>query len=448
MKIALCHYRVGETDGVSLEMDKWAYTLEQLGHEVVYIAGESGTSERKTFIIEETAILYPMDEELRFDMYHYQTMSEEDIINKSNKIKVVVKEKLLNIVKENNIDMLVPNNILCMGRSIPIGEAYAEVIRELDLPVVNHHHDFFWEREFFSASNYPYVKKSLSENFPPAGDKIKHCVINTQAGKDLLDRRGLNSTVVPNVFDFEQEPWKADEYNADFRASFGIDDDAIVFLQGTRLVARKGVELAIDVMNEINKLRNNYIGKALYNGKVISKDTRFVYLLVGLHEDHGDYVELIKQKCIDMNIDFILDPTKVAHERTSQDGDKIYSLWDAYVHSDFVMYPSIYEGFGNQLLEAVFAKIPTLIFEYSVYVDDIKPTNCDFVSLGDKYEVGHDSLVKVDESITKACAVDVMDILCNKERYTMITDKNFEICKSHFSYETLKNILTDVFDVE
>ena len=34
-RIALCHFRVGETDGVSLEMGKWRQVLERLGHEVV-----------------------------------------------------------------------------------------------------------------------------------------------------------------------------------------------------------------------------------------------------------------------------------------------------------------------------------------------------------------------------------------------------------------------------
>ncbi len=31
MNIALTHFRVGETDGVSLEMDKWKIVLEKWG---------------------------------------------------------------------------------------------------------------------------------------------------------------------------------------------------------------------------------------------------------------------------------------------------------------------------------------------------------------------------------------------------------------------------------
>ena len=53
MKIALMHFRVGETDGVSLEMDKWKIALEKMGHDVVYIAGSKGLTDNTTFIIEE-----------------------------------------------------------------------------------------------------------------------------------------------------------------------------------------------------------------------------------------------------------------------------------------------------------------------------------------------------------------------------------------------------------
>jgi len=42
MKIGLMHFRVGETDGVSLEMFKWKVVLERMGHTVFLIAGETG----------------------------------------------------------------------------------------------------------------------------------------------------------------------------------------------------------------------------------------------------------------------------------------------------------------------------------------------------------------------------------------------------------------------
>ena len=68
MKIALLHFRVGETDGVSLEMDKWKIALQKMGHEVVYIAGSKGTTETETFIVEE--IHYKNDRNNRMAIDH------------------------------------------------------------------------------------------------------------------------------------------------------------------------------------------------------------------------------------------------------------------------------------------------------------------------------------------------------------------------------------------
>ncbi|WP_019614024.1 glycosyltransferase family 4 protein [Psychromonas ossibalaenae] len=445
MKIALSHYRVGETDGVSLEMDKWALILERLGHEVVYIAGSKGTCSRETYLIDEIAILYPEDEQLRMEMFKYQDKPESELKQRSAALKETVALKLESIIREQNIDILVPNNICCMGRSIAIGEAFAEVIKKTGVRVVNHHHDFYWEREFFSGSKYDFVKDSLEENFPPKGDNIQHCVINTLAKEDLFAKKGEDSTYVPNVFDFSIDNWKKDDYNSDFRARLGIKEDDILFLQGTRLVARKGIELAVDVLERIESLKSSLTGKTLYNGKVFTSESKIYYVMVGLHEDHGDYVQLLEQKCKDSGIEFIIDPTIVDHERTTRNGKKIYSLWDAYVDCDFVMYPSIYEGWGNQLLEAMFARKPVMVFEYSVYEKDIKPVGCEFTSLGNQYETLESGLVTVSPEITCNAADEILEILCDKRRYQQIVDKNFALGLTHFSYATLQDRLAAVF---
>ena len=46
---------------------------------------------------------------------------------------------------------------------------------------------------------------------------------------------------------------------------------------------------------------------------------------------------------------------------------------DLRPHADLVMYPSIYEGFGNALLEAFYFKVPIIVNRYPVWVRDIEP---------------------------------------------------------------------------
>jgi len=45
VRVGLCHYKVGGTDGVSLEMEKWKAALERLGHQAVLCGGDLGTAE-------------------------------------------------------------------------------------------------------------------------------------------------------------------------------------------------------------------------------------------------------------------------------------------------------------------------------------------------------------------------------------------------------------------
>jgi hypothetical protein len=46
---------------------------------------------------------------------------------------------------------------------------------------------------------------------------------------------------------------------------------------------------------------------------------------------------------------------------------------------DFITYPSLYEGFGNAFLEAVYFKKPLLINRYAIFVRDIEPKGFDLI---------------------------------------------------------------------
>jgi hypothetical protein len=57
------------------------------------------------------------------------------------------------------------------------------------------------------------------------------------------------------------------------------------------------------------------------------------------------------------------------------------SLWDVYPHADFITYPSLYEGFGNAFLEAIYFKKPLLINRYAIFVRDIEPKGFDLITM-------------------------------------------------------------------
>ncbi|MCK5128822.1 MAG: glycosyltransferase [Clostridiales bacterium] len=336
-----------------------------------------------------------------------------------------------------------------MGRGLQIAIGLTNAIIKTGIKVVGHHHDFYWERDYFDHPNYDFVKELLEEYCPPKEiENMKHVVINKLAQNDLLEKKGLNSDVVPNVFDFDAPLWVEDDYNKTYRNDMGLKDNQVVFLQATRVTNRKAIELAIDLIALLNKeeFKQKLIGKQLYNGKAFNKDTELVLAMVGMHEGGEGYEEKIIQYAKENDVNLIVKPELIAHARHLEDGKKVYSLWDAYVHCDMITYPSIYEGWGNQFLEGLFAKKPQIVFEYSVFESDIISYDFDYISLGNEYKVGDKSLAKISDIVLRKAANETIEYLTNKDKYSACVSKNFKIAKKELSLDSLERVIIPIVD--
>ena len=98
MNIALCHFRAGKTDGVSLEMEKWKLILEKLGHNVFILGGSLGSlSEGST--ITELQYTHPVNLKIVKNSYgpiidyNNENALSEDI---SNLAVIIEKNQLYN----------------------------------------------------------------------------------------------------------------------------------------------------------------------------------------------------------------------------------------------------------------------------------------------------------------------------------------------------------------
>ena len=122
-------------------------------------------------------------------------------------------------------------------------------------------------------------------------------------------------------------------------------------------------------------------------------------------------------------------------------------LWDTYTIADLVTYPSLWEGWGNQLLEAVKAKLPLVIYEYPVYQRDIHSAGFRMVSLGDRIS-GRDqhNLVQVKRQVQEKAADEALDLLTDQGLRLEVVNHNLQVARDHFSLSTLKNRLAPYFD--
>lgn len=450
--IAFTQHRLGRTDGVSLEVDKWRRVLEEMGHTVHYISGNDDVP-GGNFVPE----MYPFDptthrlilnatRELK-DYPDGKALLADVIAHKE-----IIKAKFRAIVDRLGVELLVPNNILSVGYNLAGMLAVSEILKETGMKAICHSHDFWWED---SGEVFPTCQEVIDlylEHAPPAYPTIEHVVINRLGQRQLKERRGLDATVVPNVFDFDRPSWERDEYNRDFRAAIGLSETDIVFLQATRILDRKAVELAIDAVAELNKPANRAIleGAPLYDGRRFGTGDKIVLVCAGYVEGiglSGSYHASLVDKAAELGVDVIWAEDHVKHSRGTEDGRKIYSLWDSYTAADFVTYPSIWEGWGNQFIEAVYARLPVLLFEYPVYVSDLKQVGFDVVSLGSELS-GKDrrGLVTVPAERMSAAAVEIIRLLQDRTARTRATDLNFKLAREHFSMQALKRIVSGLLD--
>ena len=415
MRIGFVSTRFAGTDGGSLETRKIAHILADLGHECFYCASDldpdfTGTIDpRLHFMHPDVA---PIQERAFIDKTPDPALAAE-----IEQMAAALETVLDDFCHTYAIDVLVPQNALTIPMHLPLGVALTNYIRRNNLPAVAHHHDFYWERSRFDACRVPDL---LAASFPPVLPTLRHMVINSPAQSSLQERCGAESVVVPNIFDFVAAAPGMTDRNRGLRADLGLDDGHLLILQPTRVIPRKGIELAIELVERLQQER--------WRDRLLGK--RPALVISHLAGDEGmAYLERLQAQAQAADVQLIY-----AGELFTSDQDAAgerYSLWDAYVHADFVTYPSLIEGFGNALLETLYFRLPALVNRYAIYEADIGPCGFDLVEIDGE----------VTDAAVEACVTAMMDPV----RRRRMTEHNYETARAHFSYAAVEPILAALF---
>lgn len=395
-----------------MEARKWARVLEEDGHRCFWFAGKLDHPCDVSFLCEEAFFGREDVLDLHRELIGTRIRSRATT-DRIQAIKNRLKDAIYAFIEKYDLDLLIPQNILAIPVHVPLGLAFTEVISETRMPVIAHHHDFAWERERFAITSVP---DYLEMAFPPAfSGGYANVVINSAAQSDLARRRGIQGTLIPNVLDFDNPP-PLDSHGDDLRAELGISKDELLVLQPTRVVNRKGIEHAIELVRRMGRHPKSKICL------VVSHDAG--------DEGMGYYhtlIELAREAQIRML--FIGDRI---HEEREPDahGRKRFSLWDVYPHADFVTYPSSYEGFGNAFLEAMWFRKPLLVNRYSVYARDIGP-------LGFK-------VIEMDGYVSGETVEKVWSLVNDPAKVKEWGAHNYELCRRHFSHTILRKKLRTI----
>ena len=397
--IGMVGTRFAGLDGVTLESAKVADVLREAGHEVVWFAGELGPDFTPGVVDPAAHFLSPENRALNQACFGSETRTEGTSAILLERT-AALKDSLAEFVEKHSVDAIMPQNALAIPLQLPLGMAITEFVGEHGIPAVAHGHDFAWERDRFAVNA---IGDVLATAFPPPGPEFDHLVINSLQRDELISRTARSPVVLPNVMDFETGPPESN--GARFRREAGLGDSDVVLLQPTRIIPRKNIEASIELAARLS-------------------DERVRLVITHPEQDEGGtYWPMLQQQAADAGVDLRLRPVGAPGGAT---------LGDAYAAADLVLYPTVIEGFGNALVEAMFYRRPVLVNRYPVYARDIGPTGVRAIEIDDGF-------------VTSATVEQAAAWLADAAEWGDSVEENYQVGLDHFSYAVVRDRVLPLF---
>jgi glycosyltransferase involved in cell wall biosynthesis len=428
------------TDGVSLEIAKRQASLERMGHKVAICSAYDWADFAIPALEFDSEEVMLMMRNL-FGPGLVDFASEAELKSVFDDSLLELRQELGKVITDFKPDILFVHNMLSLPVHPVATVAITDLLRETRLPCAAIHHDILSEGAYKFTPTCDFAKSILQGYYPPVLPNLRHWTINSR-NQMALKNKGIQAEVMPDTMDFDRGLEAAEQarIRAILRGKYGIRPDDIVLFVGARIVPNKQTELAGHLIKVLQGLRQEMIGKSLYTDEVFSNDSRVVLVLAGRPERAFlDYQKKIFDLFDTLKIEWKYIGGDVRPYRAEDEG--FYALYpDFYAMADFVLYPTGWEGFGNQLLEAFAARLPVVIFEYPVFKEDIAPKGVRIISLGDKLvpEKVFGGLVQIPtETLTRA-AHEIIAMLTCPEKLQRVTEHNIILGRRFFSFDVLR----------
>ena len=404
------HFKLFGTDGVSLQSQELTKALRERGWRV-----HSGASD------------LPADATgLRLDELSYQSRDAvalrqsifesgpangrpnqetggNDLIARVVDRARRIREQVERYVDANDIRLLHVRNVMSLPYNLPATLAFYELARDRsDLAFIMQHHDFFWEGP--NAKNFNTRHRDVAELIDritcPDLPNATHVVINPIAAEALVARKGISPVVIPDGFDFDREVIGMDEevFRGMLEILAGEESPVttgdLVVAMPARVAINKAIELAIQFTAGLQKKRTLLEGAfdgVGGRGRQFTSSSKIVLLLPQGEDldENRDYFERLQAYARHLGVSLAYGGHVVVPDRRYSPGDtEHYPFYSTYQTVDLVCYPPEHEGFGNQAIEAVWARRPLAVLEYPVFKRFVRDHIPHYISLGEPAELG------------------------------------------------------------
>jgi glycosyltransferase involved in cell wall biosynthesis len=375
-----------------------------MGHDIFYFGGIVDRPPERSCVVPEAFFGHPDNVVIGAAVFgSEETYRSPAVSRRIEGLTAHLRDQLRLFVDDHDLDLLIPENALAIPMHVPLGLAITQLAAETGLPVLAHHHDLPWERQRFLVNS---VADILGAAFPPSLPNVRHVCINSAQREQIARRSGRSARVIPNVMDFEVPPHAPDDVRDRLRADLGLAPDELFVLQPVRVIPRKGIEHAVQLLARLDRPAR----------LVISHPSG---------DEGTEYEAHIRELARLLDVSIVWAADRVSAVRgLLPDGRRTWTLGDMYASADLVTYPSLIEGFGNAYLEAVYHRRPVFVNRYPVYDLDIRP-------------LGFRS-VEMNGFLTQANVDETWRLLDDQARIDAWAEENYALGLRLFSYEVIR----------
>jgi glycosyltransferase involved in cell wall biosynthesis len=367
-----------------------------------------------------------------------------------------IRRQVEQYVNAHQISLLHIRNLMSLPYNLPATLAFYRLATDRpDIGFLMQHHDFYWEgpnaRNF--QTPYPEVTHLMDRIMCPSLPNARHVLINPIAAEALRAKRGIEGTVIPDGFDFDRDVAIIDE--SAFRSrlevlvgdSSPVSPDDLVVAMPARVAINKSIELAIQFVAGLERkraaLEDAAEGLGLKRRK-FTADSRIVLLLPQGEDldENRDYFDRLQAYARHTRITLAYGGNIVVPDRRFQHGDPDhYPFYSTYQAVDLVCYPPEHEGFGNQAIEAVWAKRPLAVLEYPVFKRFVRDHVPHYISLGDTEQLGRleefGGLHKLRPDILEEAVNAAIAVLKDHDVERRWTEENFRVLRTFCGIDTV-----------
>ncbi len=338
MKIALLHHTSWpQFGGVEHVMLDQALLLQRAGHEVTIISGtpDSNPYQAKCLYLEELSRDYPLNASIRAVLERGQ--SDKNF----NAYIAVLMDKLTEVLQE--FDLTIVHNIFTTHFNLPLTRALHDLSTKL--PMLAWTHDLSAANADYAVPNPTKVPWNLVRTCAP---HVRYVAVSQVRADELTThiKPPFPPAVVPNPIDLGRVYGLTEEMRESL-ASLALDDRDFIFLMPVRVMLRKNVEMALEIVKKLTESGRNPLLFITGAGDPYSQAAI----------QYKKFLKDTAPESIQAHLVFVNDYFPVEDA----------AMRDLYLVSDCVLYLSHHEGFGLPLLEAGLFRLPVWCSEVPVH---------------------------------------------------------------------------------